>query len=486
MMHFAEKNVSIARLVNETEGRGAMVVLVCSDQQVLCYQGSQQTCTTFHPTSISAIGLAQNSSLLAVGCEGGSLWLWDSGKHVGTLPGHRTEITCIEFHPFGAFFASGSTDRNVKIWDTRQSKCVQTYRGHTAPIVSVQFSPHGRWLVSGDTEGVVLLWDLTTGKLLSTYKLSFSCACIAFHPNDFFLVAGTQAGLTVWSCEDPQKLSPVASNHEPGIRRVVFSPDGTGVFAMSENSIFGYSWDGKSRKLSELNERKTFSIGTLLDVSVDDSRSWRAIISDINGVRIEHYSEKQESKKVDKHEKSTEDSLAHNFEGLNHTNRVRNKSFISVLNARLMSVRTICGLWANGNSKLAINEAITLAGADTSVFVSLMIALPNTKTALSLDSCVKILKHIQVMLFANPEVNSFVISKLLHAIVFLSKRFESVLRDIQKAPPVLAGDFSRDDRTARGRACIALFCELEKQVQDSTKIGRKDKQETLHNIVLIQ
>ena len=52
----------------------------------------------------------------------------------------------MEFHPYGEFFASGSVDTNLKIWDIRQRSCIQTYRGHSRAVRQILFSPDGRWI----------------------------------------------------------------------------------------------------------------------------------------------------------------------------------------------------------------------------------------------------------------------------------------------------------------------------------------------------
>ena len=69
-----------------------------------------------------------------------------------------------QWHPYGEFFASGSVDTNLKIWDIRRKSCIQTYKGHTKGVRQIVFSPDGRWVVSGGDDGVVKLWDLTMGR----------------------------------------------------------------------------------------------------------------------------------------------------------------------------------------------------------------------------------------------------------------------------------------------------------------------------------
>ncbi|GJU11045.1 katanin p80 WD40 repeat-containing subunit B1 homolog isoform X2 [Tanacetum coccineum] len=55
----------------------------------------------------------------------------------------------LDFHPFGEFFASGSLDTNLKIWDIRRKGCIHTYKGHTRGVNAIRFTPDGRSVVSG-------------------------------------------------------------------------------------------------------------------------------------------------------------------------------------------------------------------------------------------------------------------------------------------------------------------------------------------------
>lgn len=72
-----------------------------------------------------------------------------------TLTGHRSNCISLNFHPFGEFFASGSRDTNLKIWDIRKKGCIHTYKGHTRGVNVLRFTPDGRWVVSGGEDNVV-------------------------------------------------------------------------------------------------------------------------------------------------------------------------------------------------------------------------------------------------------------------------------------------------------------------------------------------
>lgn len=89
---------------------------------------------------------------------------------VRTLTGHRSSCSAVQFHPFGEFFASGSMDTNLKIWDIRKKGCIHTYKGHTQGISTIKFTPDGRWVVSGGFDNVVKVtshYTLLVGLTLS-------------------------------------------------------------------------------------------------------------------------------------------------------------------------------------------------------------------------------------------------------------------------------------------------------------------------------
>uniref|UniRef100_A0A453DG44 Katanin p80 subunit C-terminal domain-containing protein n=1 Tax=Aegilops tauschii subsp. strangulata TaxID=200361 RepID=A0A453DG44_AEGTS len=196
---------------------------------------------------------------------------------VRTLTGHRSNCMSVDFHPFGEFFASGSLDTNLKIWDIRRKGCIHTYKGHTRGVNAIRFTPDGRWVVSGGEDSAVKIWDLTAGKLLHEFKShEGQIQCIDFHPHEFLLATGS-ADKTVkfWDLETFELIGSTGPEMT-GVRSMTFNPDGRSLLCGLHESLKVFSWEpirchdtvdvGWSR-LSDLNVHE----GKLLGCSSNQS-----------------------------------------------------------------------------------------------------------------------------------------------------------------------------------------------------------------------
>jgi len=140
-----------------------------------------------HTSGIDSVSFDSSEVLVAAGAASGTIKLWDLEEaksmlviysftcintgilHISivsyslsflcvvvrTLTGHRSNCISVDFHPFGEFFASGSLDTNLKIWDIRKKGCIHTYKGHTRGVSAIRFTPDGRWVVSGGEDNTV-------------------------------------------------------------------------------------------------------------------------------------------------------------------------------------------------------------------------------------------------------------------------------------------------------------------------------------------
>lgn len=85
-------------------------------------------------------------------------------------------LTCLAFHPFEEYFATGDDKGVVRLWYCLNDNLAVNVKGvekrtetrplhwHAHAVSSVAFTPNGAYLLSGGEEAVLVIWQLQTGK----------------------------------------------------------------------------------------------------------------------------------------------------------------------------------------------------------------------------------------------------------------------------------------------------------------------------------
>lgn len=69
-------------------------------------------------------------------------------------------VNSVAFSPNSKQIASASSDRTIRLWDTRTGEAVgEPLEGHFGGVLSVAFSPDGKQIVSGSYDETVRIWD---------------------------------------------------------------------------------------------------------------------------------------------------------------------------------------------------------------------------------------------------------------------------------------------------------------------------------------
>lgn len=116
------------------------------------------------------------------------------------LSGHVGWVRSIAFDAENEWFATGSADRTIKIWDSASGKLKLTLTGHVAAIRAIQISSRRPYMFSVGEDKMVKCWDLEQNKVIRNYHGHLSAVyCAALHPSlDILLTGGRDSTVRVW------------------------------------------------------------------------------------------------------------------------------------------------------------------------------------------------------------------------------------------------------------------------------------------------
>ncbi|MGM0480043.1 MAG: caspase family protein [Bacteroidota bacterium] len=123
--------------------------------------------------------------------------------------GHIQSVSVIAWHPSGNYFASGSADHSIILWDYHSGKQIRTFNQHTGKIIDLKFSKNGEWLLSAGSDNLVAIMDCQSGNEVFTYVYNEPHAypmSVAFSPReDYVFIGDNRDQFTQVKISDQQK-----------------------------------------------------------------------------------------------------------------------------------------------------------------------------------------------------------------------------------------------------------------------------------------
>ena len=138
------------------------------------------------------------------------------------LSGHIGWVRCLAVEPGNEWFASGSNDRIIKIWDLATGKLKLSLTGHISGVRGVAISARQPYLFSCGEDKQVKCWDLEYNKVVRHYHGHLSGVySIALHPTiDILTTAGRDSVARVWDMRSKAQIHSL-SGHSNTIASVV-------------------------------------------------------------------------------------------------------------------------------------------------------------------------------------------------------------------------------------------------------------------------
>jgi RNA polymerase sigma factor (sigma-70 family) len=211
--------------------------------------------------NVKGIALSQDGAVLV---SGGSelvnnvlearLILWDTvtGRKLRQLRGHKHFVNAVAFSPDGKTLASAEVE-TIYLWDVATGKEIRRIEKSGWIKHRLAFSPDGKTLASTapGNETVIRLWDVATGKPLQPAGPDGVVRALAFSPDGRFVATGCWLGndypLRLWDASTGKPLWTCPREQVDFINRVVFTPDGKGLFSSAIDGMVRL-WDARTGK----------------------------------------------------------------------------------------------------------------------------------------------------------------------------------------------------------------------------------------------
>jgi pleiotropic regulator 1 len=157
------------------------------------------------PTQSSALAIAKTkpSESLIVRNQPKDLVIpeWHAPwKLMRVISGHTGWVRSVDVDPTNEWFATGSADRTVKIWDLATGKLKLTLTGNVHSVRGISISKRHPYMFTVGEDKTVRCWDLEQNKVIRYYHghLSGVHAC-DIHPSiDVLVTGGRDSTARVW------------------------------------------------------------------------------------------------------------------------------------------------------------------------------------------------------------------------------------------------------------------------------------------------
>jgi pleiotropic regulator 1 len=121
-------------------------------------------------------------------------------KLMRVISGHLGWVRCISVDPGNEWFATGSGDRTIKLWELASGKLKLTLTGHISSVRGLGVSHRQPYLFSCGEDKLVKCWDLEQNKVIRHYHGHLSGVyCLSIHPTiDVLVTAGRDCTARIW------------------------------------------------------------------------------------------------------------------------------------------------------------------------------------------------------------------------------------------------------------------------------------------------
>ncbi len=265
--------------------------------------GATPTLYTYreHTSKVNSIAWFWDGKYFASGSDDQTVLVWNitSGNRVGTYRGHSGKVNAVQYAPSGLRIASGSDDKTVQIWEANTGNQLLTYRGHTNSVKTLAWSPDAQRIASSATDEDVQVWDPARGSFIFIYRGHiYSVNSVAWAPDGQRIASGGGGkAVQIWDAANGHFIFAYRGHSAP-VNAIVWSPDSKIIASGSEDKTVQI-WDVDTG-YNIFTSRDHSSVVTAVDWSPDGS-----LLASANGDGYVQLWDTSSGRKVDSYRHSS-------------------------------------------------------------------------------------------------------------------------------------------------------------------------------------
>jgi len=176
--------------------------------------------------SINSIALSSGGRLIFTAEESGATRVWNSVSAESVeLPEHARAVTAVALSPDNQLIGAASKDHTATLVAMKTGEVSQTLSGHSDEVLAIAFSRDGELVVTGSADQTARVWDAASGRLLRTFTASSRVNRVVFSKDGTRVYAQTNDSIVAWETSTGKQAFtiPQPEDHEPAL---AISPDG--------------------------------------------------------------------------------------------------------------------------------------------------------------------------------------------------------------------------------------------------------------------
>lgn len=173
------------------------------------------------------------------------------------ISGHTGWVRCLAVDPSNQWFASGSADRTIKIWDLAAGTLKLTLTGHVSTVRAMAISDRHPYLFSAGEDRQIKCWDLETNRVVRHYHGHLhGVYSLSLHPSLDILVTGSRdASVRVWDMRSRQPIH-CLTGHRETVSSLVCNDCDPMIISGSHDTTIRF-WDlAAGKTMNELTHHK--------------------------------------------------------------------------------------------------------------------------------------------------------------------------------------------------------------------------------------